>query len=54
MVCSWDTINNRNAGSRKSGDERDILVTGEEFAMDSVCNQLEPRLQSVGGVMYRP
>jgi hypothetical protein len=35
-VCSWDTVNNRNAGSRKSEDERDILVIGEEFAMDSL------------------
>ena len=34
VVYSWDTINNRNAGRRKLGDERDILVTGEEFAME--------------------
>ena len=36
VVYSWDTINNRNAGRRKLGDERDILVTGEEFAMESI------------------
>jgi hypothetical protein len=36
VACSWATINNRNAGSRKSEDERDILVTGEEFAKDNI------------------
>jgi len=36
VVYSWDAINNRNAGRRKLGDERDILVTGEEFAMESI------------------